>query len=185
MLLFQEIRGKPSFLFIKRVNRGKHAGQIALPGGRWDSKLDSSLKDTAIRETKEEVGVGARSHSLKIYGEMPAMISNQFGFYVSIFLGSIKTAPYLIQTSELDHVIEISMEDLLTSFEQSGGFKDERNITWHGPMFSISYDPIENKKEQKDEETPAIAKEKSKAVIWGLTARILTRFFQILLEKGK
>jgi 8-oxo-dGTP pyrophosphatase MutT (NUDIX family) len=45
-------------LFIKRaVNpRDTWSGHMALPGGRWQAE-DASLVDTAIRETKEEVGI--------------------------------------------------------------------------------------------------------------------------------
>ena len=42
---------------IKRSNySGVHSGQISLPGGKFD-KNDSSLKDTALRECGEELGI--------------------------------------------------------------------------------------------------------------------------------
>lgn len=48
-------------LFIKRAVRDDDpwSGQIALPGGRHDA-ADASLEDTAVRETREEVGLELR-----------------------------------------------------------------------------------------------------------------------------
>ena len=45
------------FSLIKRSNySGVHSGQISLPGGKFD-KNDSSLKETALRECGEELGI--------------------------------------------------------------------------------------------------------------------------------
>jgi hypothetical protein len=48
--------GEPSLLFTTRANHlSSHASQISYPGGHYDSAVDSSLVDTAIRETQEEL----------------------------------------------------------------------------------------------------------------------------------
>lgn len=50
-------------LFIKRAARADDpwSGQIAFPGGRHEDS-DESLEDTAVRETREEVGLELRRH---------------------------------------------------------------------------------------------------------------------------
>ena len=52
---------KPRVLLIKRADRvgDPWSGQIAFPGGKAE-KGDSTLKETAIRETREEVGIDLR-----------------------------------------------------------------------------------------------------------------------------
>ena len=48
----------PSVLLIRRPETlTYHAGQIACPGGSFESSLDGTLWDTACRETQEEVGI--------------------------------------------------------------------------------------------------------------------------------
>ena len=61
-LILRETRGDDlELLFIKRAARADDpwSGQIAFPGGRHDA-TDASLEDTAVRETREEVGLELR-----------------------------------------------------------------------------------------------------------------------------
>src|SRR5687768_9638137 len=50
--------GQPELLFIKRADYpgDPWSGQVAFPGGR-EEPGDSSLADTATRETREETGI--------------------------------------------------------------------------------------------------------------------------------
>ncbi|MCY0864449.1 MAG: CoA pyrophosphatase [Sulfobacillus sp.] len=58
MVLIADVDQSPSVLLIRRPSAlAEHAGQVACPGGRYDSTLDRSLWDTARRETVEEVGI--------------------------------------------------------------------------------------------------------------------------------
>ncbi|NMP22130.1 NUDIX hydrolase [Sulfobacillus harzensis] len=49
---------KPALLLIRRPDHlSSHAGQIAFPGGRFESTIDQNLWQAAQRETEEEVGI--------------------------------------------------------------------------------------------------------------------------------
>jgi len=57
---------------IKRsVYDGKHSGQMALPGGKYQES-DKSLINTAIRETNEEIGVNIKES--EILGNLTSLI---------------------------------------------------------------------------------------------------------------
>ena len=45
----------------KPETMNSHAGEISFPGGKFDKK-DNDLLDTALRETKEEIGQIGRAH---------------------------------------------------------------------------------------------------------------------------
>ena len=56
-MLFRLYHNEPAVLLIKRAeNTGRHRGEWAFPGGVTEQS-DSSLLDTAYRETEEELGL--------------------------------------------------------------------------------------------------------------------------------
>jgi 8-oxo-dGTP pyrophosphatase MutT (NUDIX family) len=61
LILRETVAGDLEILFIKRAARADDpwSGQIAFPGGRHEVS-DESLEDTAVRETREEVGLELR-----------------------------------------------------------------------------------------------------------------------------
>ena len=48
-----------------------HGGEISFPGGKCDSKLDSSAKDTALRETEEELGIPKQC--FEVWAQLPLL----------------------------------------------------------------------------------------------------------------
>jgi 8-oxo-dGTP pyrophosphatase MutT (NUDIX family) len=63
-----------SLLYTLRSEKlNKHSGQVSFPGGAMDPG-DNSIVQTALRESKEEIGL--QSESIKIIGIMPDFVTN-------------------------------------------------------------------------------------------------------------
>lgn len=58
ILLFEQEHALKTLVIQRSVYEGSHSGQIAFPGGKWET-TDASLKETALRECREEVGISA------------------------------------------------------------------------------------------------------------------------------
>jgi len=70
-VIFRTDRGEEEVLLIKRAQREEDpwSGHVAFPGGRV-SKSDKSFEETAIRETREEVGIELASRGTRFLGYM-------------------------------------------------------------------------------------------------------------------
>ncbi|WP_430615476.1 NUDIX hydrolase [Flavobacterium sp. JP2137] len=111
MLLYPK-DNKTNLLLIERAEYpGIHSSQIAFPGGKKDAS-DRNLTQTALRETREEVGVAEEQiEIIKPFSEIYIPPSN---FIVSPFLGfALSDLSFVLQPTEVAKVIEMPLEDLL------------------------------------------------------------------------
>ena len=91
------------FVFQKRNQTIRQGGEISFPGGKFDASKDISLKDTALRETKEEMGIDR--DKIRIIGMMDTMIAPQ-GMALEIFVGitEFRTDEMKINYSEVEKI---------------------------------------------------------------------------------
>ena len=156
--LFQD-NGEYHIVFIKRTETVKtHKGQISFPGGGRES-CDKDLKDTAIREAVEEIGLRARD--IEVIGELDDEITTTSNYIVTPFVAIIPW-PYEFkpEKAEVAEIITVPFTALL----------DEKNIkpaieTIEGGIVVDSYEYHYKGK-----------------IIWGATARILQKFLEIIKE---
>lgn len=87
-----------------------HPGQIAFPGGGYESQ-DIDLIETAIRETKEETGI--LCNRARILGQLPTLPTIS-GYIVTPYL-SIISPDYRpdLDPNEVDDLFEVPIEYLL------------------------------------------------------------------------
>mgnify|MGYP003299072436 CR=1 FL=1 len=135
-------------ILTKRSNNLKqHPGQISFPGGKSE-KIDKSLVATALRETKEEIGISKKN--VEILGQLPKHVTIT-GFKITPFIGRIRMGfSTEIQTSEVSEIFEVPLSYL----SNPKNFRVE-SVKWKGKkrfFYSIPYGPY---------------------YIWGATARIL------------
>lgn len=143
-------------LIVRSAYPGVHSSQIAFPGGKKETE-DLDLKQTALRETNEEVGVNAAE--VKIVKQWSDIYIPPSNFIVSPFMGIIEKRPdFLLQPDEVSAIIELPVSQLL----------DDRLV--QNVQMSTSY--------ATNIQVPAFVIEKH--IVWGATAMILSEIKETL-----
>ncbi len=155
-LFYPDNNNQTRFLLTERASyNGTHSSQISFPGGKFD-KADKNLKDTALRETFEEVGVASKN--IQILRQTSEAYIPPSNFLVAPFIGVSKKTPNFIPNEEVANVIEVLLADLL----------DDQNLT-HVAM-ETSY--------MKNIEVPCF--KLNNYIVWGATAMMLSEIKDLL-----
>ena len=94
----------------RQATLSKHASQISFPGGRQDD--GESLKETALRETEEEIGV-PRSR-IEIVGQLNPVYIPPTDFTVTPFVGWHPLQPHFVRSEdEVEQIIEAPLSQLV------------------------------------------------------------------------
>ncbi len=82
-------------LLIKRAERGRHGGQIALPGGKVEG--DETAQETAIRELHEELGFHAADpeHDIRFVGSLDPAYVPASNFLVQVLVAVAPQTPQI------------------------------------------------------------------------------------------
>ena len=109
-----------SILLIKRVERegDPWSGQIAFPGGH-KSQSDPTLLETAIRETKEEVGIELEPRHL--LGLLPSLPARTRRVEVTPFVFHLTSQPGLNANFEVAEAFWASLADLMKIHPRKSG----------------------------------------------------------------
>ena len=146
------IQKDSSILMTKRKhNLRKHAGQIAFPGGRKESK-DKNLLETVVRETEEEVNISKDNYD--ILGNFPKFYTGT-GYAVTPYIALMKAS------SDWENLIKPNSEEVEKIF-----FPQSKQLL--SPEFHLREKPPINSSMSM---TWRINYDNEN--IWGLTARVL------------
>lgn len=106
-------RPEPTLLLtLRSAHLRHHPGQVAFPGGKQD-RSDRSLKETALRETHEELGL--TDDKIDVIGQLPT-VSSQTGFRVTPFVAILPAGLAVrIETAEVAMAFEVPLLPLLDS----------------------------------------------------------------------
>lgn len=145
-------------LILRKSYSGVHSAQVAFPGGRYELQ-DEDLMQTALRETKEEIGVSPRL--LSVLKPMSPLYIPPSNYLVHPFVGLAYSTPqFTKQESEVDDIIQVKLLDLL----------DEANAIT--TKVSTSYNV--------DVTVPAY--QLNGHIVWGATAMIMSELKDLLNE---
>ena len=148
-------------LFTERTHKVEHhKGQISFPGGAVDPE-DKDFEETALRESFEEVGL--LREDVKVLGRLDDQLTVASSFVIHPFVGEIPH-PYnfKINQCEVEKIISVPL-DLF--FKKNSALHpasiEFESFTYFGPAYA--YNGV---------------------IIWGATARIMSKFTG-LLERNK
>ncbi len=111
LLLFFPLYDRPHFVLIKRaIDGGVHSHQMALPGGQYETK-DYTLKQTALRESFEEIGVPM--NKIKVIGSLTKLYIPPSNFNVYPFVGYLLKHPLFKPNEEVEKILEVDIAHLL------------------------------------------------------------------------
>lgn len=148
-------------------------GDICFPGGKIDA-ADPAPLDAAIRETTEELGVAASS--IEPIGALDRYVpSSQFIIYP--FVGLLKETDFKINQEEVDHTFTIPLDWLLTHQPVKHIVQMDPQPGEDFPYDRIAQGKNYNWRKRTIEELFYHYNDHS---VWGMTARILTHFLEIL-----
>lgn len=99
-------------LILRSDYQGIHANQIGFPGGKPNNE-DGNLLETALRETREEIGI--LESSVKIAGSLTSLYIPPSNFNVFPFVGFLNDTPqFVLQAKEVKAIIEVPLDSLIS-----------------------------------------------------------------------
>ena len=122
-----------------------HAGEISFPGGKFDP-TDSDLLETALRETREEIGL--RISKNQVIGQLEPVVTLNSGFTILPFVSIVDEITLLSANSEVENILYIPLKSFLKTMSDDLNPVHKRIQE----MYTFEY---QNK------------------IIWGASARIL------------
>ncbi len=157
ILLFHEDEKLKVILIRRSFYVGVHAGQIAFPGGRFEEE-DIDVKNTALREIQEEIGV--TKDQIEVLGRLSDIYVPPSNFMISVFVGFMDQKPvFKPDEREVAEIIEVDMDEFFTEnvIQEKEFVVPSNNYSVKAPYYNVP-----------------------KAEVWGASAMVMTELLDLL-----
>ncbi len=159
LLLYSKPEGLHIVFTQRKDYNGVHGGQMSFPGGKKDA-ADVNLVETALRETREEVGI--EKERINVLGNLSELYITPSNFLVQPVVGFAENiGEFIPQKNEVEKVVEIPL----------AFFLNDANINLHTEIKLFNGTLVN---------VPAYVY--GQHIIWGATAIILAEFTYIVEE---
>jgi 8-oxo-dGTP pyrophosphatase MutT (NUDIX family) len=160
VLLYPEADSIRTLLIERPEYDGHHSGQIAFPGGKFEEK-DIELKQTALREAFEEIGVFA--DTIRVIGHLTDIYITPSNFLVKPFIGVTDRKPdFIMDTREVQQIISVD----LFALNDKSIIKEKEIIQSGGNKIKTPYYEIEG------------------LTVWGATAMMISEL-NVVVEQSR
>lgn len=138
LVLFVAKDNKLNLLFTLRSNNISHSGQISFPGGR--SEINETAEQTALRETREEVGI---SKNIEIIGQLSTLFVPPSNFLIIPIVGYINYMPSVtVNSDEVQEAFVIPYEYFLSNKYLKREIWDFKGQNVEVPFWDIHSTPL-------------------------------------------
>ena len=97
----------PYVLMTKKASHlNIHAGEIAFPGGKWETD-DIDLLDTALRETREEIDLDVNRDD--VISQLKSVSTLNSGFVITPYVAILDKLPILNDNHEVESILHIPL----------------------------------------------------------------------------
>lgn len=143
-------------LTVRRKDLQDHAGQISFPGGQQEN--DETLRETALREAEEEIGLPPAS--VHLLGVLTPLYIPPSNFCVHPYVGAVYEPPPLRPTDEeVQRVLRVPLSRLLDPKTRT-----EEPWTLHGTVVDVPFYDLDG------------------VAVWGATAMMLAELLSVIRE---
>jgi 8-oxo-dGTP pyrophosphatase MutT (NUDIX family) len=133
-----------------------HRGDVAFPGGKVHPEIDATLRDAALREAEEEIGLPRGA--VEVVAELDTISTVTSRFLVAPFVGALAEPPEMRpDPREVERVFDVGLSELMAEGVHRVEHWGTGVLTRDVHIFEL------------EDET-----------VWGLTARILSGFLTLL-----
>ena len=161
VLLYVDEDDHVKFPLIQRPTyNGAHSAQVSLPGGKSEPD-DRDIVHTALRETEEEIGIGAES--IEVLGNLTNLFIWVSNYLVTPVVGITNRKPVFVRDpNEVEAIIETDLYDIINpSKRKEGVFVVREKYKIHTPYFDID-----------------------NRIVWGATAMMLSELSMVVNRAG-
>ena len=156
ILNYGEYIKSPELIYTQRSSHlSTHSGEVSFPGGKSEDG-DSSLFDTALRESNEEMSLNRAD--VTMLGKLDYLISRH-KIEVNPFIATVDKAQNLQPNEEIQEIFTVPLSFLLDLNNIKRESIERQGSVWEVPTWKL--------KNQK---------------IWGLTAMITVNFLNICFD---
>ena len=159
LMALTESPSNPELILTRRSpHLSSHAGEVALPGGKWEPG-DTDLAVTALRESEEEIALPPAR--VELLGALP-QAQSRWGLQVVPFVGIIPPQIELVANAdEIDRIFRVPLRFFLENPRVEYSEREHEGILYRIPGFHYEGQ-----------------------IIWGLTAHFITDFCNRVFDAG-
>jgi 8-oxo-dGTP pyrophosphatase MutT (NUDIX family) len=186
-----KINNELHFLFEKRSNSIRQGGEVSFPGGEYNPELDKDFKNTAIRETVEEIGISKKK--IQLLGKLGTMVA-PMGVTVEPFVAflDIKGLNELsIDKNEVEKVFTLPVKYFIENQPWEYSIRMEMRASYINddgkevelfPVKKLGL-PERYSKSWRSDKNNVLVYQTSVETVWGITAMIVYEFCKIISRK--